>query len=136
MFFSDSKSFIYIITREGQPTSQNQTFWLVLRWSASLEARFMLQDRLPILKMMPQPPHELCGHIEEFFNSNKKHVFLSLWLSIFICFPYFIYFFFKLWFSQMTKFSLTSRCLCQTDLGRGISTHTIKCRKTFWKFFI
>ena len=78
MFFSDSTYFIYIITREGQPTSQNQTFWLALRWSANLEARFMLQDRLPILKVMPQPPHELCGHIEEFYNSNKKHVFLSL----------------------------------------------------------
>ena len=117
MFFSDPTSFIYIITREGQPTSQNQTFWLVLQWSANSEARFMLQYRLPILKVMPQPPHGLCGHIQEFYNSNKKHVFLSLWLSIFInlfIFPIlfmFYYFLFKLWFSQMTNFSLTNRSL-------------------------
>ena len=77
MFFSDPTSFIYIITR-GQPTSQNQIFRLVLQWSANWEARFMLQDRLLVFNVMPQPSHELCGHIQEFYNNNKKHVFLSL----------------------------------------------------------
>lgn len=52
----------------------------------------MLQDRLPVLNVMPQPPHELWGHIHEFYNSNKKR------FSVTVTFYFYIFVYFSLFY--------------------------------------
>lgn len=65
MSFSDPTSYVYIITRKRQPISQksNKRFGWFYSGLPNLEARFMLQDRLPVLSVMTQPLPKLCGHV-------------------------------------------------------------------------